>query len=66
MGHLEGALGHSAEVTERERAGLRSGVMAAMWVARECRPKVLGSVSLLARGVADATVEDLLEYSRIV
>lgn len=25
----------SAVVTEQERAGLRSGVMAAMWVARE-------------------------------
>lgn len=56
----------STEVTEQERVGLRSGVMSAMWVACECRPGVLGAVSRLARRIADATVEDLVEYNRIV
>ena len=52
-------------VTEGERAQLRSAVMVQMWVAREARPDILGSASILARRITNATVADIIESNRV-
>eukprot|EP00971_Amphidinium_carterae_P121859 2413179-Amphidinium_carterae.4 len=57
------------EVNEKERPErgfLRGMIMKLMWIARECRPDIQGTASLLARSIHSAKVEDLIELSKAV
>ena len=57
---------HNDQVTEQERAQLRSMTMVLMWAARECRFDILGAVSILSRRIVGASVQDLLDCNRVV
>eukprot|EP00971_Amphidinium_carterae_P141916 2810998-Amphidinium_carterae.3 len=56
----------TSPVTEDERSVLRTVLMKLLWIARQCRPEIQGSCSVVASRVPSATVGELAELSRIV
>eukprot|EP00971_Amphidinium_carterae_P163432 3240555-Amphidinium_carterae.1 len=56
----------SAALTEDERTVLRTVLMKILWIARQCRPEVQGSCSVIASRVPTATVAELVELSKVV
>eukprot|EP00971_Amphidinium_carterae_P054288 1069486-Amphidinium_carterae.1 len=53
-----------APVSEDERSVLRTVLMKLLWIARQCRPEIQGSCSIIASRIPNATVGELVELGK--
>ena len=56
----------SNPLTPSEFTLLRSGVYRLNWVAKETRPEISGTASILASRLNEATIEDVLTHNKAV